>query len=103
MNFAKKHKIIQDNPFTDVEPIKKTKSKQAQALNLYEIKRFLDILVKKEFLRLQETFDEVQIIGCKGSCNSVWCPECYKRKGGSKGVLWDAHKIITFEIKIPVI
>ena len=42
------------------------------------------ILDKKEFLKLQDTFDEVQIIGCKGSCNSVWCPECYKRKGGSK-------------------
>lgn len=42
------------------------------------------ILDKKEFLRLQDTYDEVQIIGCKGSCNSVWCPECYKRKGGSK-------------------
>ena len=44
MNFAKKHKIIQDNPFTDVEPIKKSKSNQAQALNLDEIKRFLDVL-----------------------------------------------------------
>ena len=42
------------------------------------------ILDKEEFLRLQDTYDEVQIIGCKGSCNSVWCPECYKRKGGSK-------------------
>lgn len=42
------------------------------------------ILDKKEFVRLHETHNEVQIIGCKGSCNSVWCSECYKRKGGSK-------------------
>ena len=42
MKFAKKHKIIQVNPFADVEPIKKTKGSQARPLNLDEIRRFLD-------------------------------------------------------------
>lgn len=42
MKFAKKHKIIQVNPFADVDPIKKTKGKEARALNLDEIRRFLD-------------------------------------------------------------
>lgn len=43
----------------------------------------IPILVKKEFRRLHDDLNEVQIIGCKGSCNSVWCSQCYKRKGGS--------------------
>jgi integrase len=42
MKFAKKHKIIQSNPFLDVEPIKKTKGKQKQPLNLDEIRKFID-------------------------------------------------------------
>ncbi len=42
------------------------------------------ILEKKEFVKLHDPIEGVQIIGCKGACNSVWCPECYKRKGGSK-------------------
>ncbi len=44
MKFAKKHKIIQTNPFDDVEPIKKTKSKKKRPLSLDEIKLFLDSL-----------------------------------------------------------
>ncbi|MBI9081848.1 MAG: site-specific integrase [Pseudodesulfovibrio sp.] len=44
MKFAKKHKIIQVNPFVDVEPIKRTKGKPAVALNLDEVRRFLDAL-----------------------------------------------------------
>lgn len=44
MKFAKKHKIIQSNPFVDVDPIKKTNSKKNRALNLEEIKRFIDEL-----------------------------------------------------------
>lgn len=42
MRFAKKHKIIQQNPCMDVEPIKKTKSTQKRPLNLEEIKKFVD-------------------------------------------------------------
>jgi integrase len=41
MKFAKKHKITQTNPFDDVEPIKKTKSKKKRPLSLDEIKLFL--------------------------------------------------------------
>ena len=43
------------------------------------------ILENKEFISLQ-SIEHVQIIGCKVSCSSVWCPECFKRKGGSKRV-----------------
>jgi integrase len=41
MRFAKKHKIIQTNPFVDVEPIKKTKNKKKRPLSLDEIRVFL--------------------------------------------------------------
>lgn len=41
IKFAKKHKIIQTNPFDDVEPIKKTKSKKKRSLTLDDIKTFL--------------------------------------------------------------
>ena len=44
MKFAKKHKIIQTNPFDDVEPIKKTKSEKKRPLSLDEIKLYLDSL-----------------------------------------------------------
>lgn len=61
------------------------------------------ILVSKKFITLQgEEFDadeflrtkqrpidppdDVLIYGCKGACSSVWCPDCYIRKGGSKRV-----------------
>jgi hypothetical protein len=46
--------------------------------------RRLSILEKKEFIKMHQKADEVQLIGCKGACGSVWCSECYKRKGGSK-------------------
>ena len=42
------------------------------------------ILEKKEDISLPRPVDRVQLVGCKGACGSVWCPECYKRKGGSK-------------------
>ncbi|MBC2711129.1 MAG: site-specific integrase [Desulfosarcina sp.] len=41
MKFAKKHKIIQSNPFVDVDPIKKTKSAQKRPLSMEEINRFI--------------------------------------------------------------
>jgi len=44
MKFAKKHKIIRSNPFVDVDPIKRSKSKKKRALNLEEIKCFIDNL-----------------------------------------------------------
>ena len=44
MKFAKKHKIIQSNPFVDVDPIKRSKSKQKRPLTLEEISRFIDAL-----------------------------------------------------------
>lgn len=45
------------------------------------------ILVKKEFTTLQDELrQDVQITGCKVSCSSVWCPECFKRKGASKRI-----------------
>ena len=44
MKFAKKHQIIQSNPFADVDPIKKTKSKANRVLSLAEIKLFIDAL-----------------------------------------------------------
>ena len=40
--FAKKHKIIQANPFADVEPIKHPKRTKARALTLKEINSFLN-------------------------------------------------------------
>jgi hypothetical protein len=44
----------------------------------------VSILVKKESGRLHSGNNEVQIIGNKCSCGSVWCLDCYVRKGGSK-------------------
>ena len=41
MKFAKKHKIIQTNPFVDVDPIKKTKSTQKRPLTIDEIHHFV--------------------------------------------------------------
>lgn len=41
MKFAKKHGFIQINPFVDVDPIKKTKSRQKRPLTLDEIDRFI--------------------------------------------------------------
>jgi len=41
MKFAKKHKIIQINPFVDVDPIKKTKSTQKRPLTIDEIHQFV--------------------------------------------------------------
>ena len=42
------------------------------------------ILEKKEFITLQDQTQDVQIIGCKASCSSVWCKNCFIRKGASK-------------------
>ena len=44
------------------------------------------ILEKREFTTLQPKKEHVQIIGCKVSCGSVWCQECFVRKGGSKRI-----------------
>jgi integrase len=44
MKFAKKHKIIQSNPFVDVDPIKKTKSTKKRPLTIDEIHQFINIL-----------------------------------------------------------
>lgn len=54
-------------------PVKRTPPKKAAP----------PILDKKEPPRLQGP-NEVQIIGTKCACNSVWCRSCYPRKGGSK-------------------
>ena len=47
-------------------------------------RRPLSILEKKEFITLQKQTDDIQIIGCKASCSSVWCKNCFVRKGASK-------------------
>lgn len=47
MKFAKKHKIIETNPFIDVDPIRKTKSAKSEEkrpLILLEIKKFFQYL-----------------------------------------------------------
>lgn len=44
MKFAKKHKIIQSNPFVDVDPIKKTKGTQKRPLTIAEIHKFVSLL-----------------------------------------------------------
>jgi integrase len=44
MKFAKRHKLIESNPFVDVEPIRKTKSERKRPLNVEEISRFIDTL-----------------------------------------------------------
>ena len=44
MKFAKKHKIILQNPFDDVSPIKRTKGKEKNSLSLNEINQFIDAL-----------------------------------------------------------
>lgn len=44
MKFAKKHKIIQSNPFVDVDPIKRTKSTQKRPLKVEEIHQFVGLL-----------------------------------------------------------
>jgi hypothetical protein len=49
------------------------------------------ILEKKKVPNLHEetttfTKEEVQITGCKSACSSVWCKECFKRRGGSKRI-----------------
>ena len=41
MKFAKKHKIIESNPFVDVDPIKKTRSDQKRPLTIDEIHQFV--------------------------------------------------------------
>ena len=42
MKFAKRHNIIQSNPFKDVEPIKKTKNEQKRPLTMDEIRLFIN-------------------------------------------------------------
>jgi hypothetical protein len=42
--FAKKHQIIQSNPFMDFDPIKKTKGTQKRPLTIDEIQQFVAIL-----------------------------------------------------------
>lgn len=49
IKFAKKHKIIQSNPFMDVDPIKKTKSYQKRPLTIDEIHQFVQTV--NEFWR----------------------------------------------------
>ena len=44
MKFGKKHGFIRSNPFADVDPIKKTKSRPTRALTLDEIRRFIEVL-----------------------------------------------------------
>jgi hypothetical protein len=53
----------------------------------------LPILEKREVVKLHcpndgpcgvDRFEEVQLIGSKVACGSVWCRDCYVRKGGSK-------------------
>ena len=54
----------------------------------------VSILVKEQFTILQDKnyppvkaeleTDDVEIIGRKCSCSSVWCPCCYVKKGGSE-------------------
>ena len=44
MKFAKKHKIIDANPFVDVEPIKSQKRTKKRALTLEEINDFINAL-----------------------------------------------------------
>lgn len=40
--------------------------------------------------------DDVMIFGCKVACGSVWCSECYTRKGGSKRV---ATQLSSFDFR----
>ena len=71
------------------------------------------ILVSKKFITLQgeeidadeylknyqrplDAPDDVMILGCKGSCSSVWCSECYTRKGGSRRV---AEQLSLFDFR----
>jgi len=42
------------------------------------------ILERKEVVRLQDREDYIHMVGCKCACGSVWCRDCYTRKGGSK-------------------
>ena len=42
------------------------------------------ILGSNKFLRLQDGTDDVDIVGFKDSCSSVWCSDCFVSKGGSK-------------------
>jgi len=44
IRFAKTHRIIQANPFDDVAEIKRTKGRKPKALNLSEVKTFLNCL-----------------------------------------------------------
>ena len=66
------------------------------------------ILEKKEFRTLHFKKEHVQIIGCKVSCSSVWCPECFKRKGASRRIAdrlaklkWQATRqvVLTVDLK----
>jgi len=44
MKFARTHHLIDVNPFDDVSEVKKIKGKKPKALNLYEVKTFLNLL-----------------------------------------------------------
>jgi len=44
MKFGKKHGVIRSNPFADVDPIRKTKSRPTRALTLDEIRDFIEVL-----------------------------------------------------------
>jgi hypothetical protein len=66
------------------------------------------ILEQREFATLQPKKQHVQIIGCKVGCGSVWCTECFVRKGGSKRIAdrlselnWKAtrHVVLTVDLK----
>jgi len=68
------------------------------------------ILVSNKFITLQgQEFDvsefpvqaidgisDVMLYGCKGSCSSVWCPDCFTKKGGSKRI---ADKLSKFDFR----
>ncbi len=66
------------------------------------------ILEKREFVTLLPKKEHVQIIGCKVSCGSVWCQQCFVRKSGSKRIAnrlaqldWRAtrHVVLTVDLK----
>jgi hypothetical protein len=43
----------------------------------------IEVAIPQKPENSKEFYDEVQITGCKKSCGSPWCRECYVQKGGS--------------------
>ena len=68
------------------------------------------ILVSNKFVTLQgkefdvadfpvkniDLTDDVMLYGCKGSCSSVWCPDCFTKKGGSRRI---SEKLAKFDYR----